>query len=468
MGMDDARPAGAFARLQRALFERDHTEGSLLTSIAVLALPALAMGLAGGAAFQTAELFFVGQLGPAGTAAFGVASQALGQVPYLVGFGIAVAAQMYVAQLVGSRRVEQAEHVAGQAFVLALLISIAIAGIGQFPHVLIGALTHDPDVIAAGAPFVRVAYGFMFAQIFGMIFSFVLSGAGETTTPLLLSLVSTPLTIALEYALLLGHFGAPALGLVGIAIAVAAASLLSTSIAITLLLTGRCRLHLRIRHLWPDARLLRQIAGRAWQPALHMIVPTLMMVGYMTISGRYGTDVQAAYTIGLRIESLPVFVSFPIANACATLVGQNLGAGRPARAWRAIFAGYALELAAMGALALVLFSARGRIVGAFSQDPEVIRLASEYLLFGCANVVLIGIYFVSFRALQGAGDMLAPMLASLAAALLVALPLAAYLTTQTELGPRALWIANLAFSATNTTLATAWLALGRWARPSAT
>jgi putative MATE family efflux protein len=299
-----------------------------------------------------------------------------------------------------------------------------------------------------------------------MIFSFVLSGAGETTTPLLLSLVSTPLTIVLEYALLFGRFGAPELGLVGIAIAVAVASLLSVSIAFTLLFSGRCRLRLRPLHLVPDARVMRSIAGRAWQPAFHMIVPTLLIVGYMTLSGRYGTTVQAAYTIGLRIESLPVFLSFPIANACATLVGQNLGAGRPTRAWSAILAGYALELAVMGAIALVLLLARGSIVSAFSQDPEVIRLASEYLLFACANVVLVGIYFVTFRALQGAGDMATPMVASIASALLVAVPVAWILTTQTDLGPRALWIANLAFTATNTALATGWLALGRWARPS--
>ncbi len=464
--MDDARPAGAFSTLQRLFLERDHTEGSLLASIGVLALPALLMGLAGGAGFQTIELWFTGQLGPAGTAAYGVAQQALGQVPFLVGFGIAVAAQMLVAQLVGSQRIEEASRVAGQAFALAFLISIAIACIGQFPRALIGLLSQDAEVLEAGAPFVRIAYGFMFAQIFGMIFSFVLSGAGETTTPMLLSLISTPLTIALEYALIFGHFGAPALGLVGIAVAVATASGLSLTIALSLLLSGRCRLKLRVRHLIPDPRVLRHLASRAWQPALHMIVPTLLMVGYMTISGRYGTAAQAAYTIGLRIESLPVFLSFPIANACATLVGQNLGAGRPGRAWQAIGAGYALELVAMGAIALLLFTSRTRIVEMFSQDPEVIRLASEYLLFSCANVVLIGIYFVSFRALQGAGDMLAPMLASLASALLVALPLAIALTTQTELGVRALWIANLAFSATNTTLAGGWLALGRWARPS--
>lgn len=462
--MDDVRPAGALSTLRRVLFERDHTEGNLLVSIAVLALPALAMGLAGGAAYQTVELYFVGQLGRAGTAAFGVASQALGQVPFLMGFGIAVAAQMLVAQLVGSRRADEADHVAGQAIALAFLVSLAIALVGQFPAALLGLLTQDAEVIAAGEPFVRIAYTLMFAQLFGMVFSFVLSGAGETTTPLLLSLISTPLTLALEYALVLGHLGAPAFGLVGIAISVALSSSLSLSIGLFLLLSGRCRLRLRARHLVPKLRALRSIAARAWQPALHMIVPTLLMVGYMTVTGRYGTDVQAGYTIGLRIESLPIFLSFPIANACATLVGQNLGAGRPDRAWGAIRAGYALELVAMSGISLILVFAREPIAAAFSRDPAVIRVASEYLLFACANVVLIGIYFVSFRALQGAGDMLAPMLASLVSALLVALPLAWFLTTQTDLGPRGLWIANLAFSAANTSLATGWLVHGRWAR----
>ena len=466
--MDDVRPAGALSTLHRVLFERDHTEGSLLASIAVLALPALAMGLAGGAGFQIVELWLVGHLGPGGHRGVRrrVASARPGAVPGRASASPSL--RRCWSRSSSARGVPRTPNASRARRSCSRSESASGSrSIGQFPHALLGLLTRDADVIAAGAPFVRVAYGFMFAQIFGMLFSFVLSGAGETTTPLLLSLISTPLTLAARV-----RAGAGALRRAGARPGRARdrrrhASLLSLSIALFLLLTGRCRLHLRPRHFAPDARLLVHIASRAWQPALHMIVPTLMMVAYMTISGRYGTDVQAAYTIGLRIESLPVFLSFPIANACATLVGQNLGAGRPVRAWRAIGAGYALELAATSVIAIVLFLARERIVGFFSQDPEVIRLASEYLLFACANVVLIGTYFVSFRALQGAGDMLSPMLASIAAALGVAVPLAFWLTNHTDLGPRALWIANLAFSATNATLVTGWLALGRWARPRA-
>ena len=109
--------------------------------------------------------------------------------------------------------------------------------------------------------------------------------------------------------------------------------------------------------------------------------PTSIMIALMTLAGRYGTDVQAGYTIGVRVESLPVFLALPVANACATLVGQNLGAGRPARAWRAIRVAYAIEGVAMLGFAVALFLARGWVVAQFTQDPEVSAVASEYLVF---------------------------------------------------------------------------------------
>ena len=76
-------------------------------------------------------------------------------------------------------------------------------------------------------------------------------------------------------------------------------------------------------------------------------------------------------------------------------------------------------------------------------------------------MLLLGIYFVTFRALQGAGDMRTPMLASLAAALGVALPVGYLLIEHSALGPRAMWLTNLAFSSTNTALAVAALRWGR-------
>jgi Na+-driven multidrug efflux pump len=107
-----------------------------------------------------------------------------------------------------------------------------------------------------------------------------------------------------------------------------------------------------------------------------MVARSLMVMFFMIMAGRLGGKVQAAYTIGLRLEMLAIMLAFPIANACATLVGQNLGARNLERAWSAIWASSAVELAALWPLALAVFVFRHPLVALFV-DPEVAALAAS-------------------------------------------------------------------------------------------
>jgi Na+-driven multidrug efflux pump len=178
--------------------------------------------------------------------------------------------------------------------------------------------------------------------------------------------------------------------------------------------------------------------------------------------------VQAAYTIGLRLEMLAIMLAFPIANACATLVGQNLGAGNLPRAWRAIWASSVVELAALWPLALAVFVFRHPLVAQFASDPEVAALASEYLVYSSSILAFYGLYFVAFRTLQAAGDMNSPMIISVSTAALVGAPLGWWLATQSDLGATGMWIANLVYALLNAGLMIAWLLRGSWARRHAT
>jgi Na+-driven multidrug efflux pump len=189
-----------------------------------------------------------------------------------------------------------------------------------------------------------------------------------------------------------------------------------------------------------------------------------MVIFFMTLSGRLGGKVQAAYTIGLRIEMLAIMVAFPIANACATLVGQNLGAGDTRRAWRAVLVSSAVELAVLWPGAALLMLQRDLFVGWFTTDPEVARMASEYLFYSSIGLLFYGFYFVAFRTLQAAGDMNTPMIISVGVAVLVGVPLGFGLANFTELGATGMWIANLAYATLNSLLMVGWLLTGRWAR----
>lgn len=451
-------------RLLATLRDRDHTTSALLGSLVVLSIPAILSSLAGAALYQIADLYFIGKLGPVATAAVGMTNQALRQIPFLMLFGACIGSQMMVARLVGTGQTDLADRAAGQALVVGAILALLVAGVGLFPEMLLSLVTSDPDAVIIASPYLRLSFLLMSGQIFTMLFSFILTGAGETTTPLMITLISSPVAVFAEYCLIFGNFGAPELGISGVAVGLACGSFVSLSLALWTLLTGRCRVKLRPVYLRPDRALLTRIVRVSWQPALQMVARTLIVVFFMALAGRLGTDVQAAYTIGLRVEMVAIMVAFPIANAAATLVGQNLAAGHVRRAWRSIFLAYGVEAVIMLGFTIVLLLRRHEIVAIFTETPEVAEIAAEYLLYSALGMTFYGLYFVSFRALQGAGDMSSPMLISLGTAILLGAPLAYYLSTQTDLGPTGMWIGGLVYSITNTALTAGYLARGRWTR----
>jgi putative MATE family efflux protein len=445
--------------------DRDHTRGNLLVSVLVLSLPSILTMTFSFGVFQMVELKFLGDLGEHALAAAGSSDQILRQGLMLFVMGMTIASQMMIARMVGSGMVEQAEHVAGQSFVLGAGLAVIAALIGAFlAGPLVRLIALDPEVIAFATTYVRIVFLTFFVMIASQIFATVLNGAGDTTTPMLTSFVVTPISIFAQWALTFGHAGFPALGIAGIPLGAAAGGSVGAAISLYMLFSGRCRVHLRARNLVPDLPLLGRILGMGLMPAAHMLARSLMLMVFMVMAGRLGSKVQAAYTIGLRLEMLAIMLAFPIANACATLVGQNLGAKNVERAWSAIWASSAVELAALWPLALGVFFFRHALVSVFVDDPEVAALAAEYLAYSATVLAFYGLYFVAFRTLQASGDMLSPMLISVSTAIFVGAPLGWWLSTRTDLGATGMWIANLVYALLNAALMIGWLLSGRWAR----
>lgn len=467
---DESTPDGAAAHaaarpgLFALLRGRDHTRGNLMVSVLALAVPSVLTMTFSFGLFQVFELSFLGRLGDAALAAAGSSDQVLRQGLMLLVMGMTVASQMLVSRLVGSGSIEGAEHAAGQTFLLGGALALAAAALGAFaPEAMVRLIARDPEVIALATVYVRIVFLSFFLMVAGQVFSATLQGAGDSTTPMLTSFVATPVSIVAEWALTFGHLGAPELGIQGIPLGAAFGSACGAAISLFMLFSGRCRVHVRLHHLLPDRALLRRLLALSWQPALHMLARSLIVMFFMVLAGRLGGKVQAAYTIGLRLEMLAILLAFPIANACATLVGQNLGAGNLPRAWRAIRASALVEIAALWPLAAAVFWFRHELVAQFAQDPEVARLAAQYLGYSSVVLSFYGLYFVAFRTLQAAGDMRSPMLISVSTAVFVGAPLGWWLATQSGLGATGMWIANLAYALVNAGLMIAWLLYGAWA-----
>jgi len=446
--------------------ERDHTQGSLYGSLLVLSLPMVATSLFGGVIFQMGDLKLISGLGTDAMTAVIITNQTLRQVFVMVVMGASFGAQGMVARAIGNGDQEAADHVAGQVILLGVGLSIFMASLGIFfPAEMLKAMRVSPQVLEIGVPYVQFVMILNFGMIFVFLTNSILTGAGDTTTPFMVSVIQALVALFAEYCLIYGKFGMPAMGIRGAALGLIVGHGISSAIIAWTILRGKTRIHLRLRHLRPDIEVLKRITKQAWPPALQMLSAFLVTIYFVRMMGGFGETAQAAYSIGLRLGMVGPMIAFPLAGATATLIGQNLGAGNRKRAWRSLWVGLSIHATLMISMAIALFIYRVPFLQAFSDDAAVIKIGDEMLFYQSLTFVSLAFYFVFFRALQGAGDVMFAMFASLANSVFN-IALATYLAVYLDYGPSGIFISGLASSVIVTCVIAAWIATGRWTRRS--
>jgi putative MATE family efflux protein len=209
---------------------------------------------------------------------------------------------------------------------------------------------------------------------------------------------------------------------------------------IYLLLDGRSKLAIARAHLRFNPRVMLGVLRLSSSAALQMLISMTSYIGVMRILSSFGSAPLAGYTIGFRVLMFALLPAFGLANAAATLVGQNLGAGRADRAeqsvWRACRFG-AIVLTVVG---LGFLLGAGPLVSLFTSDPEVRSYGIRYL-----RIVSLGFPFYAFgmvlsQAFNGAGDTWTPTLINLFVFWVVQLPLAWALSNHSSLGPSGVFI----------------------------
>lgn len=446
------------------LRDRDHTRGRLWVSLVVLAAPLLATSLSG-AMFQLLDLKFVSDIGEGAVTAVVVTNQSFRQIAMILLMGASFGAQGMISRMTGEGRLDDAEHMAGQILTMGFVISVGVAAAGLLHgEWMLDVMNVSPHIQQLALPYLHWSFAMSFGWIFVALFSAILNGAGDSTTPMLITLLYTAVSLLAEWMLIYGHTPMPPFRIESVALGQASGQFLGVSVALGVLFLGTSRIHVRVRHLVPDLRALRQLAQQAWAPALQMVGSFIVTAYFLRLSGEFSDQAQTAYSIGLRISMIGPMIAFPLAGACATLVGQNLGAGNVSRAWRAMWVSLAAHASILIGIASALLVYRVELVRWFATDPEVVALASELVAYQAGAFFAWAFYFVFFRTLQGAGDVFVPMVMATANSVFITLPIGWYLATQTSLGPTGLFQATVIGAFSVTLPLGAYLASGRWVR----
>jgi Na+-driven multidrug efflux pump len=155
----------------------------------------------------------------------------------------------------------------------------------------------------------------------------------------------------------------------------------------------------------------------------------------MRIVSLYGSAPVAAYTIALRLIEFALLPAWGLGNAAATLVGQNLGAGKANRAAESVWLAARYNATLMLILGLLLIAFAPYIVSFFSRDPEILRYGTNCLRIMGIGYPMYAVGMIIIQALNGAGDTRTPSVLNFICFWMIQIPLAYALATAANLGP---------------------------------
>ncbi len=182
----------------------------------------------------------------------------------------------------------------------------------------------------------------------------------------------------------------------------------------------------------------------------------------MRFISAYGSVSLAAYSVFRRVINLTLIPCTALARAAGTMVGQNLGAGKPQRSERAayIITGTSMAIASFLVLFLALFARF--VMGLFSEDPEMIRIGVTLIRIIGIGQIFFMVNMAMEMGLVGAADTISPMVINIVALWLIQLPLAYLLSRVIGLGATGLWIALVISPAIQCIATTTRFRQGHW------
>jgi putative MATE family efflux protein len=442
---------------------QDYTIGSLNRSIFLLAIP-MVLEMVLESLFAVTDVFWVGRLGANAVATVGLTESMLSLV-FAIGLGVSLSTTAMVARRIGEKDPEDAAIAGVQAIVLGLGISLAL-GIpaGIFAPQLLGLMGASPAIVAGGSGYARIALGGCGAIIMLFLNNAIFRGAGDAAIAMRLLWVSNIINLVLDPCLIFGLGPFPHLGVTGAALATFTGRSIGVLYQFYRLLKGTERIRVLARHLHLNLSVMSRLLRVSLTGMLQFAIANASWIGLVRIVSTFGAAAVAGYTVAIRIVVFFILPAWGLSNAAATLVGQNLGAGRPDRAALAVWRTAYYNMIFLGSLGIFFFVYATPVVRLFVNDPAVVSIAGSALrTFSCGNLAYAYV-MVMLQAFNGAGDTITPTIVNFFGFWVLEIPLAWGLAVGLHTGARGAFasvvIAECAIAVTSIIL----FRQGRWAR----
>ncbi len=360
---------------------------------------------------------------------------------------LAIGALVLIAQSLGGGDIAGAKKIGVLSIAANTLLSTVLAlvlfvGAGRFT----AWVDAPPEISADTADYVRIIGIAMVLNGFITVAAAVLRAFGHTIEILLFGIVGNIIYLGLDYVLIFGKFGFPEMGARGAALATLAVRVAGTLMFLWALLR---RLGFSARSLSPrrwfgvlrDFRTLGRLFHFSVPGAADNFAYNLAQLVLVKFVAGLGTSALLVRSYTLTINGLISLVVLASTQANETLVGYDKGAGDHENARRRANRTALWTSGAALLLSGVLYLLAESLAGWFTEDPEVVRGVKQVLLAGMLLEPFAAAMMILLGSLRSAGDAVVPVVFSIAVTWLVAVPLAWFLITRTDLGVTGLWLA---------------------------
>lgn len=460
-----SRISKIFLLLKQALKGDEHQDFTSIKidkAIFLLSVP-MVLEMSMESLFAVADAFWVSRLNDnEALATIGLTESVLTLI-YSIAIGLSMGATAMVARRIGEKDVKGAEAAAVQALFLGIVISLIISFIGIFfSENILRLMGGSESLIANNAGYTRWMLTGNITIMLLFLINAVFRGAGDASLAMRSLILSNVLNIILGPIFIFGFGPIPKFGVVGAGIATTIGRGCGVLYQIYHLLNGRGLLRLygeNIKLKWDIIkRLVAVSAGGTGQ----FLIASASWIFLVRIISDFGSTAVAGYTIALRLIVFAILPAWGMANASATLVGQNLGAGHPERAekaaWRAAF----LNMIFLGSVTVIFLIFAKELLSFFTKDPTVLDNGNL-----CLQIISLGYIFYAYgmvigQSFNGAGDTRTPTLINFFGFWLFQIPLAYGLAVVLKIGSPGVYAA---ISIAESAIAVAAIILfkrGRW------
>jgi putative MATE family efflux protein len=464
----------------------DTTAGPLVGPLAVLAAPIVALQLLQ-VIYNLTDTFWVGRLGADAVSALSFSFPVVFVMLGVAG-GFTAGGSILVAQHVGSKESARATLFAGQTLAATAAFSVVVAVLGYVLAPLCLRVVGTP----VGTPIFDMALDYtrvMFVGNFGVfgfyVFQAVFRGWGDTRTPLYLMAFGVGLNLLVDPLFILGFDGNPlfawlglgdlgarllaltgfrGLGVEGAAVATITARGIGTVVGLGLLFRGRSGLALDPDDLRPRREAVGRLVEVSTPLAVERTLTPIGIVAMTAIVALVGPAAVAGYGIGMRYVALVFLPALGLAQATEAAVGQNVGAGKPARARRATLLSVGLVAVIMGGVAAVVVAFTDPLVAVFVTGEgaaAVVGYGSDFLSVFALAFPFLGAFRIFVAAFGGAGHSRKALVVGLVeiAVLRVPIPLA---LLALGFGAASVWYGMTAAMVLGALFGGAWFLTGTW------